>query len=362
MNLTWETPAWGPLPRIRWEAGWILLVSLFALLLATSILPGRLPGIAGTALVATTFFTLVGVVGAFAVHELGHAFAARAYGTSTRRITLTLFGGIPETEDPLPHPESLFTVAMAGPIANLALCLLTYTAAAGLPPTLQVAADITALANLFVGLTNLIPAQPLDGGRLLHAAVWSATGSTAKAYRSEQRSGRLLGSIAIVAGLTTLLLGGWTAGLFALSLGLLLRSAAYARWIHAAGELQLAGHPVKEFARATDTTVQRAMAVASVVREVFDNGRRGRVPVLDGSRLVGWVDMLRVRRLGRSEWDRQSIGTVMVPTSQSNTIDASADAREAVQRILREGTQRLFVVDGDEFVGIVTLDSLLRSG
>ncbi len=357
----WETDALAGIPRIRWEPGWVLLIVLSGVLLATSILPARIPGVGPLLLAATTAVTLGGLLLCFLIHELAHFVVAKSYGVDTRRITLTLFGGVPETNQPLPHPEAMFTVALAGPIANLALCVTAYLLVGLASAPLQVAIDITATVSLFLGLTNLVPAQPLDGGRMLHAAVWARTGNPSAAYRAEHRSGRLLGSSSVVAGITLMLLGGWTVGLFAISLGLLLRSAASARWIYAASEVELAGKAVRDYAQQPEAALPRSLSVESVVEDAGGLKSRGRIPVVDGERLLGWIDRSHIRRLPRQEWARQTIGSLVVAKSEHNTIDAGSDAQEAVRRMLREGTRTLFVTEGERLTGVLSLESLLSA-
>lgn len=362
MNLRWQTRGWGGIGRVRWDFGWLLLVGLFGLLLAASILPARLPG-AGSALIGLiTLLTLAGSVAAFVFHEWMHAAVARRYGVGTTRVTITLFGGIPEFDRRLPTPESMFLIAASGPAVNLFTGFACFVAAAALAGGPAVFLEVVALVNLLLGVINLVPAQPLDGGRLLHAATWSATGDAGKAFRAEHRVGRILGSIGIVAGITLLLIGAWTAGLFAASLGLLLRSAAHARWLYATGELALAGKPVRDYASAADNPVQRAASVDSVAGRLERLAGRSRLPVVDGTRLTGWIDRARVRRLPQAQWAHETVGSLAVAKSERNTIDGDSDAREALRRMLRERTSTLFVTDGDQLAGVLKLESLLAPG
>lgn len=362
MNLRWQTGGWGGIGRIRWDFGWLLLVALFGLLLAGSILPARLPA-AGTALLAlTTLLTLSGSIAAFLIHEWAHAAVARRYGVGTSRVTMTLFGGIPEFDRSLPHPEAMFAISVCGPAVNLFAGFAGFVAAAGFTGPATVVLEIVATVNLLLGMINLLPAQPLDGGRMLHAATWRASGDAAKAYRIEHRTGRILGSVGIVAGITLLLLGGWTAGLFAASLGLLLRSAAHARWLYATGELELAGKPVRDYAVAAENAVQRADSIDSVADRIERLARRSRLPVVDGTRLLGWIDRARVRRLPQSQWPHETVGSLAVAKSDRNTIDVDCDAREALRRMLRERTATLFVTDGERLAGVLSLESLLAPG
>lgn len=362
MTLGWQTRGWAGIDRVRWEPGWLLLVGLFGVLLATSILPARLPE-AGPALQAATVLgALAGAIGAFLIHEAAHAAIARRYGVSTSHVTMTLFGGVPEFKRPLPNPEAMFMVATAGPSANLAVCVAAYVLAFGVATPFAIVLDLIARVNLLLALINLLPAQPLDGGRMLHAAMWRASGDAARAFRAEHRSGRILGSVAVVAGMTLLVLGAWAAGLFAASLGLLLRSAAHARWLYATGELKLAGKPVSDYVHAPRATLQRAASVESVIPQVERMERRSRLPVVDGNRLLGWIDRARLRRLPQSDWAHETVGSLAVARSDDNTIDATSDAREALRRMLREGTPTLFVIDGENLAGVLSLESLLAPG
>ncbi len=359
MILRWHTRGWAGIGRVRWDFGWLLLVVLFGVLLAGSILPTRLPDAGPALLGLLTLASLLGSVAAFLLHETAHALIARRYRVRTSRVTMTLFGGIPEFDRPMPHPEALFATAAGGPAVNLALGVAGYAIAGFVVAPWSVAIEIIAAVNLILGIINLLPAEPLDGGRMLHAATWNATGNSAAAYRAEHRSGRILGSIAIVAGVTLLVLGAWTAGLFTASLGLLLRSAAHARRLFATGELELAGRPVRDFAVAVENVVQRAESVDSVADRVASLTRSARLPVVDGTRLTGWIDRTRLRRLPQSEWAQETVGSLAVARSDRNTIDLNSDARDALRRMLRERTSTLFVTDGDQLAGVLSLETLL---
>ena len=359
MILRWQTRGWAGIGRVRWDFGWLLLVALFGVLLAGSILPSRLPDARPTLVGLLTLASLFGSVAAFLLHEASHAVIARRYGVRTSRVTMTLFGGIPEFDRPMPHPEALFATAAGGPAINLTLGIGGFVATALMTSPWSVAVEIAASVNLLLGVINLLPAEPLDGGRLLHAATWSATGNSAAAYRAEHRSGRILGSIAVVAGITLFALGAWTAGLFTASLGLLLRSAAHARRLFATGELELAGRPVRDFAVAVNNPVQRAESVDSVADRVASLTRSARLPVVDGTRLMGWIDRTRLRRLPQSEWAHETVGSLAVASSDRNTIDLNSDARDALRRMLRERTSTLFVTDGDQLAGVLSLETLL---
>lgn len=362
MILRWQTRGWGGIGRVHWDFGWLLLVGLFGVLLAGSILPARLPGAGAPMLALLSILTLSGAVAAFILHEWIHAAVARRYGVGTSRVTITLFGGIPEFDRRLPTPESMFLIAASGPAVNLFAGFACFVAAAAFSGGPAVFLEVVALVNLLLGVINLVPAQPLDGGRLLHAATWRATGDAGKAFRAEHRVGRILGSTAVVAGITLLIVGAWTTGLFAASLGLLLRSAAHARWLYATGELKLAGKPVRDYASVAEDPVQRAASVDSVVGRIQSLARRSRLPVVDGNRLLGWIDRARLRRLPQSQWAHETVGSLAVARSDRNTIDVDSDAREALRRMLRERTATLFVTDGDQLAGVLKLESLLATG
>lgn len=216
--------------------GLLVIAALYTINLAVGVLPDTAPGASGA---TYWFFSLVGVVaffGSILAHELGHSVVAQRNGIPVRAITLWLLGGVAELEREADDPGVEFRVAVAGPAVSVALALLfggmawfvsTFLGGAVLGATL----GYLALLNGALALFNMIPAAPLDGGRVLSAALWKRSTNRHEARARAARAGELFGSFLLVVGIVGLFLG---AGTFIMAiLGVFLRTAATAERRHA---------------------------------------------------------------------------------------------------------------------------------
>src|SRR5262249_25123012 len=203
--------------NIHIDASWILIFLLVTWSLASGLLPAWHPGWSvvmrwALALVAATLFFI-----SILLHELSHSIVAKAYGLPVRRITLFLFGGVSNIEREPPTPKTEFLMAVVGPITSILLGMIFLALAAFSAATSNITGqDPQAVArpfgpattflawlgpiNILLGLFNLIPGFPLDGGRILRAALWSATKDLRKATAWAAGVGRLTGWMFIAAG------------------------------------------------------------------------------------------------------------------------------------------------------------------
>jgi Zn-dependent protease len=188
--------------RIAIHASWLLLFALVTWSVAAELAPfGRIPAALAGLLYALALFASI------IVHEVAHALCARMYGVQTRVITLFAFGGIATLDDEPPTPAAEIAIALAGPIASFALGGLAFAVSwvlwsldPGAQTPAATATELLALANLLLGVFNLVPAFPMDGGRVLRAALWRLSGSRPAATRVAALCGVGFGAALGVAG------------------------------------------------------------------------------------------------------------------------------------------------------------------
>src|SRR6267142_1834935 len=187
---------------------WLFGVALTAWTVADALLPDAVPGRSAGAYAATAMATAAAFAVTIALHEAAHCAVARRAGLGVRRITLSFLGGALELAEPPATPAVEARVALAGPLASVGAALLATAAhlmlvAASVDPLLPAAAAVIAIGNVLIVAFNCLPALPLDGGRVLHAAVWALTGREATGARLATVTGRGLGvvllGVAIVA-------------------------------------------------------------------------------------------------------------------------------------------------------------------
>lgn len=353
---------------IRADLSWFVVVALFTWSLARQVFPASqlAPG-----LTEPTYWAM-GVVGAallFAsiiLHELGHALVARRYGLPIRGITLFIFGGVAEMADEPPTAKAEFLVAVAGPAVSVVLGVTLLVGAtvgtlAGSPVPLVAVAMVVGWMNLALVLFNMVPAFPLDGGRVLRSMLWQWRGDLRWATRITSAIGSALGlgliglGVLMAIGANNLIGGVWMA-----LIGMFVRSAARMSYQQLLLRRSLEGEPVARFMETHPITVPRSISVAELVSDYVYRHHFKMFPVVDGERLVGCVTTRAIRDLPRDDWDRQSVGALVDQCSPENTVPPDLDAMRALSLMSRTGTSRLLVAEGDRLLGILALKDLLK--
>jgi len=349
---------------VRVDASWLLLAFLVVFSLATGLFPQFFADLP----VATYWWMGVGgALGLFAsivLHELSHSIVARRYGIPMKGITLFIFGGVAEMEDEPPSAKSEFLMAIAGPIASFLVALasyLVYVAGNGLGASVAFNGVFAYLAwiNLILAVFNMVPAFPLDGGRVLRSALWYFGRSLRRATRIASAIGSGFGVVLIVLGGLSLLGGNFIGGLWWIMLGLFVRSASQMSYRQMLFRRALEGEQVRRFMKPDPVTVPRHLSVEELVNDYIYEYHYKTFPVADGDKLIGCVTTQNVKQLPREEWSRQTVGSICGDCTEENSIGPDTDAMKALALMNRTGNSRLMVVDHGNLLGIVSLKDLL---
>lgn len=351
---------------INLDPSWFVIVALMVFSLARQYFPTANPGLSSQTYWAMGVLGALGLFASVLLHEMGHALVAQRQGMKMRGITLFFFGGVAEMTDEPPNARAEFLVAIAGPAVSFALAILGFGVLllGGLANLWSLPARAVlgylATINGFLGLFNLIPAFPLDGGRVLRAALWAWKGSLRKATRITSGVGSVFGLLLMGFGVYAFLQQSW-AGIWYILLGLFVRHAAQMSYQQLLLRRALEGEPVSHFMQPNPVTVPRGISVEELVREYIYRYHYKMYPVLDDAgRLLGCVNTRQVKELPRDEWDRQTVGALAEGCRPENTTTPDTDAMQALSAMSRNGISRLMVVEGDRLVGILTLKDLLR--
>jgi Zn-dependent protease/CBS domain-containing protein len=344
---------------VNWSV--LAIVLLFAWSLATVTLPEFAPGYGdagywvAAVVLALLFFTCL------LAHELAHSVVARRNGVEVESITLWLLGGVSKLRGEAHDPTAELRIAGAGPGTSALLGLLFGGIAAALAlfdaPTLAVASvGWLGAINGMLAAFNLVPAAPLDGGRLLHALVWRRTGDHARATQAATTAGRWFG-IALVALGLLLVFGGAVTGLWFVLLGWFVITAARAEATHELLEGAFAGLRVRDLMTPSPIVVPAGTTVADLVDDWFLRHRCSAFPVVDElGTIVGLVTLQRVRSVDRRAWP--GLHTQDVADALDNVASASPD--EPIIGVLQRaagrpgGNGRILVFDRGRLVGIVS--------
>jgi Zn-dependent protease/CBS domain-containing protein len=344
---------------------------LVVLLLVTGTLIERFsteaPGLTWVEYAVMGLVTAIAFFACIVLHELGHAVVARATGMTIRGITLFIFGGVAELTDEPRSAGGEFLMAIAGPLVSAvlgALFLLLYAvgSAAGWPAPALSVFNYLGVINLMLLAFNMIPAFPLDGGRVLRSILWGITGSLRKATWWAALLGRGFGWLLILLGVLGLFRGDghWLDGLWLAIIGLFINNAARGSYQQVLVRQALTGEPVRRFMNSQPVVVPPWTDLRHFVEDYVYRYHRKTFPVVADGRLEGFVTTQMLSRFPREEWDGHTVANVMEHNWKPLSIRSDDDALKALAKMRGSGASRLLVVDGDRLVGIVSLKDLLR--
>lgn len=350
---------------VKVDLSWLVIAVLITYSLAEGLFPTFLKGLPKATYWWMGLAGALGLFGSIVVHEFAHSLVARMYGIHMRGITLFIFGGVAEMADEPPSAVAEFWVAIAGPVASVLIALgsaglATAAMAAGSPSPIYAILWFVAFMNGSLVVFNLLPAFPLDGGRVLRALLWQLRGNLRWATRITSRIGAGFGLLLIVAGVISVLRGNAIGGVWWCLLGLFLRSAALSSYQQLLVRRVLEGEPVSRLMRTEVQTVPPELSLQELVDDYIYQHHFKMFPVVDGGRLVGCVTTRRVKEVPRDEWAGQTVAELAEPCSPENTISPDADAMEALKTMNRSGISRMMVVEGDQLRGIISLREMMK--
>jgi Zn-dependent protease/CBS domain-containing protein len=317
-------------------------------------------------------------------HELAHSIVAQAQGIPVRNITLFLFGGVSNIQQEPRSPRAEFLLAIVGPLTSLvigAICLLAAGAfvrlpadAAMNPGSLLLALDpLTTLllwlgpVNILLGVFNLIPGFPLDGGRVLRAILWGATGNFSVATRWASRIGQLFAwlliftGIAMIFGVEVPFFGtGLVGGLWLAFIGWFMSSAARQSEQQVAVHDMLEGVPATRLMHSNVATVPPRMSVGDLVhRHVMGTDERA-FPVVDGDRLLGLVTLEDIRKVAPEDWGIRTVAEIMTPADHLAVVQPQDDAAAVLDKLTERNVHQVPVMSNGNLVGLVRSSDIMR--
>jgi Zn-dependent protease/predicted transcriptional regulator len=349
---------------------WIIIFVLVSLSLGA----GYYPSLVEASNAPRLLLAIVGIVSAFlffasiVVHELSHALVTRTYGGHVEKITLFIFGGVAELTDEPVSPGREFLMAIAGPAMSLfiaVVCFLGYaiSAARGLPWYFWAPLQYLAMINFFVGVFNLLPGFPLDGGRVLRSILWGLTGNILKATRWATLSGQAIGWCLVGYAILAVLhvVPGSTDALWLGLIGWFIVWLAGASYRQQVVRSRLSNLTVGSIMAPSPRTVPGDETVEDLLHEHFLGGQHSRYPVLFEGAVHGLVSLDDVRAVARPDWPYVRIIDVANTDLAEVTVAADAHVDVLLTRLSAEKPGAMIVVDGGRMVGIVTRSDLIAA-
>jgi Zn-dependent protease/CBS domain-containing protein len=346
--------------RINWS--WLVIFALIVWTLADGVFPSTNPGLSGNTHLAMAIVAALLFVVSILLHELGHAWEARREGLEVDGITLWLFGGVSQFKGGFPSAGAEFRIAIAGPLVSLVLgVVFVLIAIAGLPSAVDGVAAWLGYINLALLVFNLIPALPLDGGRVLRAALWRSKGDLGWATRVGTDIGRIFGYLFIGLGLAMFIFQGSFSGAWLAFIGWFLLQAATAEARYIATEAALHGLRVRDLMVRDPVTVDGDLTVGQFMDEVARSRRFTTYPVVDGGRPIGLLAFGSVAALPRSEWDSRRVREVMLPLERVPLLTEDETAIDALTALSSPTSNRGLVVENEHLAGLLSITDLTRA-
>jgi len=351
--------------EVKADISWLVLAVLVTWSLASGLFPAEFPDL------STSTYWWMGVAGTIGVffslifHEMSHSLVARRYGLPIKGITLFLFGGVAEMEEEPANPKVEFWMAIAGPISSAVLAVIFYGIAllasgSGIPAHVLGLVSYLSFLNVLLAVFNLVPAFPLDGGRVFRAILWHRKGDLKAATRTASRVGEVFSYILMGAGVVYVLNGNFVGGMWWFLIGLFLKGASTASYAQLMTKSALEGQPIRSFMIRQPVTVGPEITIHDLVEHYVYRHHHEFFPVVHDGRLVGCVTIRQVKEVPRDEWGLKTVSVIASAADATNTVDADADAAQVLQLMQRSGNARLMVVEKGHLVGIVALKDLLH--
>jgi Zn-dependent protease/predicted transcriptional regulator len=348
---------------IKVDLSWVFVLFLLTATFALNFSQEH-PGLGWSTWVAMGFVLSALLFASVLAHELSHAVVAIREGISIRGITLFIFGGAAEMVDEPPHAGAELKVAMAGPAMSVSLAILfTGVYAIGLgwfPASVLGVVGQLAFMNGVLAAFNLVPGFPLDGGRVLRAALWGIWGDLRFATRTAAFMGSGFGLLIMLLGLVYFVrFGNLIGAIWYLFIGVFLRRAARASYEQVLLRDLLKGVKAVDVMNRAVVAVSSETTLDEIVSQVILPTGLVRLPVVDGTRLVGQLGLAEIRSIDRSRWKEVRAKEVM----RSDGLPSAVSPQDEATRLLSMGVRDdalIPVVDGERFVGVVTRQDLLR--
>jgi Zn-dependent protease/CBS domain-containing protein len=321
--------------------------------------PTLLPGVPLVLGLVTGLLLFSSVV----AHELGHSWVAIKQGISVRSITLFLFGGVASIEKEPTTPGNAFWVSIAGPLVSFLLCglLVVFNSFVALPAPLMAISTVLTIINLSLGVFNLIPGLPLDGGNILKAIVWKITGNPYQGVKVASWTGQAFGALAILSGLIPLLNGNPNR-LWNILVGWFLIQNARSAGQFARVQSRLDGLVVIDAVSANSPIVSADASLRDFVdlRTLHPGNWRKFLVVDAASKLVGEVTVDVLQSIPSELWASKKVGVVMEPIEPTTIIEAGSSLMAAIEQLEKHQLSELTVIQADgSLVGLVEKMSII---
>lgn len=345
------------------HVSWIIIFVLLTWSLATGWFAVLYPGWSTITYWVVSLIAALLLFVAVLVHELAHSLVARTRGLPVKNITLFIFGGVSNIEQEPQTPGVEFQMAFVGPLTSLVIGGIAYLLQLALGENTSPLAAILrylAVTNVLLGIFNLIPGFPLDGGRVLRSIVWKLSGSLRTATRITTLVGEVIAYLFILLGIWLFFGGNLLDGIWLGFIGWFLLSAAQSANTQSMLQSMLKGVTVGEVMNPSPLTVPANISLQKLVDDYFlPRGLRSAM-VTQNDQLVGLITLGDIRSVPREQWSQVPVGHVMIPVNKLHVVSPQQNLNDVLPLMAGRDVNQLPVVQDGRLVGVLSRDAIMR--
>jgi len=344
---------------IRVHFSWLIVFGLITWLLSSRYFPQVTPDLPFVSYWISGALAALLLFASVAFHELAHSYVAQKYKLTIESITLFIFGGVAQLKGDPPHPRAEFWIAIAGPLSSFFLSALFFLLMINTAGGTRALFAYVAQINLILGIFNLIPGFPMDGGRVLRSAIWRKKKDYFYATQKASSIGRGIALFFIFFGLFSIFTGG-PGGLWLMFIGWFLFSAAQASYQQATLQETLSGIKVKDIMVREMQTIDPSTSLDKAVDEYFLRYGYGGFPIIEDGKFLGILTLKEVKDVPRENWGNVKVSTVFVPHDKKWEVSMNDDVIKALELMIKEDKGRIVVTENDRIIGLITRNGIAR--
>ena len=349
---------------INIHISWLIILVFLTFSLATGWFPITYPGSSTTTYYLLGFIASILLFVSVLLHELAHSFVARSRGLQVKSIVLFIFGGVSNIEQEPQTPGIEFSMAFVGPLVSLLIGVVCYgllLLVRGTHSLLVPILSYLALMNIILGIFNLIPGFPLDGGRVLRSIIWKATGNFQTATNITTFVGQAFAYLIILWGILLFFAGNAFNGLIIIFTGWFLLTSAQSARSQSMLDTAFRGVTVNQIMDTNVLTVPANISLQKLVDEYFlPRGLRSAF-VMQGDQLAGLITLSDIRHVPRDQWPQTPVGFAMIPLERLHTITPQQNVKDVLPLMTGQDVNQLAVDQDGRLVGVLTREGILRS-
>ncbi len=350
--------------RIGLDYSWFIIFILVVFMLATYYFPENYENITTVSAWLLSIFAALLFFLSILLHEFAHAVTAQKREVEITEIVLFIFGGLARMKREPDRARDEFFIAGAGPMCSILIGILflglAYVAEPAITEGLYGVFWYIGYINIVLAAFNLLPGFPLDGGRMMRAAIWHYSGNLRKSTKIVSNMGQFFAFFLIFVGAVVIFGGAIIAGIFWIFIGMFLLQSAKSGYYMVAMREGLSGIPVRNVMTVDPATVHPDVSLRNLVDEYFFKNRFSCFPVVKRDEVLGLIEINQVKSVDRANWESTKVSDIMTPVEKTGTVSPETDAYDVLMHLIDSANGRMIVLEDGKLVGVVSRKDIMK--